>query len=139
MGTTGRAAQNLEALGRFLGAVEAGDIDAVRACYHPDAVVWHSDDGIEQSVEDNLRTLSWLARNVPGLHYENVRRHATDDVAVEQHDTVVPIPGRDRPLVMTACLVVAYDAEARITRLDEYLDSGDVARLREALTAARTT
>jgi len=29
---------------RFFAAIEAGDIDAVRSIYAPDALIWHNDD-----------------------------------------------------------------------------------------------
>ena len=32
---------------RFFAAIEAGDIDAIRAIYAPDARIWHNTDGIE--------------------------------------------------------------------------------------------
>ena len=36
---------------RFLDALNAGDVEAARACYHPDAEIWHDFDGVTQSVE----------------------------------------------------------------------------------------
>jgi ketosteroid isomerase-like protein len=42
---------------RFFAAIEAGDIDLVRAIYAPDALIWHNDDLIEQPVEENLKVL----------------------------------------------------------------------------------
>lgn len=123
----------LAVLGRFLHAVTAGDLDTVAAIYHPDAVVWHSNDGIEQPASANLQTLRWMAANLPGFGYANVRRYAIDGGAVEQHDTVVPLPGRE-PLVMAACIVVRVDDEGRIMRLDEYLDGKKVDELVAAVT-----
>jgi len=58
---------------RFFAAVTSGDIDAVRACYAPDAVIWHNNDGISQSVDENLRVLGWIAQNVRAFRYEDVR------------------------------------------------------------------
>ena len=70
---------------RFFAAVTAGDLDAVRAMYAPDAVIWHNNDGAEQSVEENLRVLRWVTSNVAGFRYEDVRRTATADGFIEQH------------------------------------------------------
>lgn len=127
---------SIQALERFLAAVEAGDLDTVRASYHPDAVIWHSTDGIEQTVDQNLTTLSFIAANLPGMHYTNVRRYGFEGGAVEQHDTVIPIPGRDEPHVMTACLVVLFDGDGRVTRVDEYIDTAAVAGLTAAVQQA---
>jgi len=63
-----------DVLARFLAAVEAGDLAAVRSAYHPDAVIWHSNDGVEQSVDENMATLSLIAEHLPGMRYTNVRR-----------------------------------------------------------------
>ena len=42
---------------------------------------------------------------------------------------MIPIPGRDLPIRMSACLVVLVDEQGRVTRIDEYIDRGDVASL----------
>jgi ketosteroid isomerase-like protein len=118
----------VEVVSRFLSAVEAGDIDRVRSVYDPDAVVWHSNDGLEQSVDENLTTLTFIANNLT-LRYTNVRRYGFTGGVVEQHDTIVTIPGRDEPYCMPACLVVLVDDEGRITRIDEYLDSSAITGL----------
>lgn len=50
----------------FFAALEAGDIGTLREIYAPDALIWHNDDLLEQSVEDNLRVLQGLHRAVAG-------------------------------------------------------------------------
>ena len=52
---------------RFFAAIEAGDVDAVRDLYDPDAEIWHNTDGIVQRLDDNLATLAWMGRNLPDL------------------------------------------------------------------------
>ena len=47
---------------RFIGAFERGDVEAVRACYAPDAKIWHNNDRVEQTVEQNLKVLGWFMR-----------------------------------------------------------------------------
>ena len=59
---------------RFFTALEAGDIETLREIYAPDAVIWHNDDLLEQSVEDNLKVLAGLHRAVSGLRYDVIRR-----------------------------------------------------------------
>src|SRR6478672_13565950 len=62
---------------RFFAAIEAGDLGTLREIYAPDAVIWHNDDLLEQSVDDNLKVLQGLRRAVSGLRYDIVRRAVT--------------------------------------------------------------
>src|SRR5437764_1941469 len=54
---------------RLISAIQAGDIDTVRSIYAPDAVVWHNNDNATQTVEENLRTLTWITRNLKEFRY----------------------------------------------------------------------
>lgn len=116
---------------RFLGAIETGDIDTVRACYAPDARIWHNNDGVEQSVEDNLKVLAWMARKLPKRHYRVIRREALGDGFLQQHVLEGEVPG-GRVWTLDACVIVKVQ-DGRITRLDEYLDSAAIARLNALL------
>ena len=49
---------------RFFAAIEASDLGTLREIYAPDAVIWHNDDLLEQSVDDNLKVLQGLHRAV---------------------------------------------------------------------------
>ncbi len=133
------AAGALELAERLFAAIEAGDIEAVRALYAPDAVVWHNYtgspasshalDGVEQTVEENLRTLTWVVRNLRGIRYEVRHRVATDDGFVQQHVLRAHGPGGE--VRLPACLVVRL-AGGRIARIDEYLDSAHLEALQPA-------
>lgn len=110
---------------RLFTAIEAGDIDAVREAYHPDVVIWHNDDGVEQSRDTNLRTLAWVTKHIDGMRYDDVRLTATPTGFVQQH----VVRGSNRAgveVAMPACIVVTLDNDGLITRLDEYLDSRHV-------------
>ena len=112
---------------RLFAAIEAGDLDAVRALYAPDAAIWHNTDGAEQTVEQNLRVLRWVVDHLADRRYEEVRRSPTATGFVQQH--VLRCTRADGTRVeVPACLVVTC-AEGRITRLEEYLDSAHIARL----------
>ena len=121
----------IELARRFVGAIERGDVDAVRDCYHPDAKVWHNNDGIEQSVDDNLRVLGWMARVLPERRYRVTRLAALPDGFVQQHVLEASLPGGGT-WALDACVIVRV-ADGLIVRLDEYLDSGQVAQLTAAL------
>jgi ketosteroid isomerase-like protein len=121
----------IELARRFVGAIERGDVDAVAACYHPDAKVWHNNDGIEQSVTDNLRVLGWMAKVLPQRHYRVIRLEALPDGFVQQHVLEAELPNGGT-WALDACVIVRVE-DGLIVRLDEYLDSAQVAKLSEAL------
>ena len=86
---------------KFVDAIQAGDIATTRACYHPDAKLWHNTDGIEQTVDQNMKVLDWFIRTLPdGTKW-----------------------------AMDACVVIKIE-NGLITRLDEYLDSAQAGKLR---------
>ena len=59
-------ADALDVADRFFSAIEAGDIETVRALYHPDVEVWHNTDRAVQGRDANLVVLGWMSTNLPG-------------------------------------------------------------------------
>ena len=118
----------LELAARFVDAIERADLDQIRAIYAPDARIWHNFDGKEQTVEENLKVLRWMARNLTNRHYRIQRRVAIPGGFLQQH--VLEGETAGGPFSMPACLVVQVE-DGRITRLEEYLDSAHAARLSE--------
>lgn len=121
---------------RFFAAIEAGDIDTVRAMYTPDAVIWHNDDLIEQNVEDNLKILKALHRTVSGLRYEVVRRAELPDGVIQQHVLHGVLPN-GKPVTLHAAMYLRV-RDGRISRIDEYLDSARRAEIRRAREARQS-
>ena len=119
---------------RFVDAIQGGDVAAVRACYAPDARIWHNNDGLEQTVDENVRLLEWMMRKLPKRTYRIVRRVALPDGFLQQHvlETILP---DGSAWAMPACVVVRME-NGLIVRLDEYLDSAHFAALQTALRAA---
>lgn len=117
----------LELAERFLAGVQAGDQEAVLACYASDAVIWHNFDGVEQTVDQNMRSLRWFARTLPDRRYRVLRREAIKDGFMQQHVLEAVLPD-GTAWAMPAC-VVASVKDGRIVRLDEYLDSAHAAVL----------
>jgi ketosteroid isomerase-like protein len=109
-----------EVADQIFDAIEAGDATTVAALYADDVIVWHNNDGVEQTKEQNLRVLRWMVRNTVSREYRAVRRFAIDGGFVQQHDLHLEFDdGRSADL--PACVVVAV-ADGVITRIDEYLD-----------------
>jgi ketosteroid isomerase-like protein len=118
----------------FFAALEAGDIGTLREIYAPDAVIWHNDDLIEQPVEENLKVLAGLHRVVSGLRYDVTRRVPAPDGVLQQHVLRGTLPnGADVELHAAMYLQVR---DGRITRIEEYLDSGKRATIKAAREAA---
>ncbi len=111
---------------RLFAAIAANDLDALRNdVYSPDVVVWHNNDNHEQRLEENLKVLNWISRNITDRRYEAVRRQATDTGFVEQH-VLRGTTADGTQLEVPACLVVTVEND-RISRIDEYLDSAALA------------
>ena len=121
---------------QFFRAVESGDIEAVRAIYAIDARIWHNFDGKEQTVEENLRVLRWVARVLPGRRYNVRRRVAIPGGFMQQH--VLEAETATGPFAMPACIVCEVK-HGRITRLEEYLDSSQAAHLRALVSGPGAT
>lgn len=117
----------LELGNRLFEAICSGDLGAVREVYAPTVRVWHNFDRVEQSLEENLRVLAWVVKNVSGLRYEQVRRQRTESGFVQQHVLRGTAPGGES-LEVAACLVCRVEG-GRVTRIDEYLDSAQLAPL----------
>jgi ketosteroid isomerase-like protein len=118
---------SLELAQRLFAAIENGDADSVREIYAPGCEIWHNTDGATQTVDENLRTLRWVIRNIAGLRYEEARRHETPTGFVQQHVLRGAAPSGE-PLEVPACIVCKVE-NGRITRLEEYLDSAHLAPL----------
>jgi ketosteroid isomerase-like protein len=117
----------LELGDRLFEAIASGDLGALREIYAPTVRVWHNFDRVEQSLEENLRVLDWVTKNVSGLRYEQVRRQPTQSGFVQQHVLRGTAAGGE-PLEVAACLVCRVEG-GRITRIEEYLDSAQLAPL----------
>ena len=116
----------IEALAaRFFDAIEAGDIVTVGDCYAADAAIWHNTDGLTITPAENLAVLENFIRQIPERRYAERRLTAYPGGFVQQHRLMAK--RRDGlPVELTACIVCAV-ADGKITRLDEYFDSAQVA------------
>ena len=118
---------HLEVADRLFSSIMKGDIEGVRQAYDPSCVIWHNNDNSEQNVEQNLRVLGWVVKNIAGLRYEDIRRQATPTGFVQQH-VLRGTSASGKAVAIAACIVCQVE-NGRITRLDEYLDSAQIAPL----------
>ena len=95
-----------------------------------DMLVWHNDDLIEQSAEDNLKVLASLHRAVSGLRYDVIRRAVLPEGVLRQHVLRGALPSGAEVELHAAMYLQVKDGH--ITRIEEYLDSGNRASIRAA-------
>ena len=112
----------LELAAALMAAVQRGDTHAVKALYAEDITLWHTNDRANQTSADSIRTLIWIGKHVKGVRYEELRVAALDDGFVQQH-----VMRADSPKVDMPCMLRAWCANGRITRIEEYFDSADSA------------
>jgi ketosteroid isomerase-like protein len=113
----------------FFDAVERGDLAAVKSFYAPHARIWHNTDELEQTPQDNLKTLEGFVARIADRRYEHRRLNAFPGGFVHQHVLTGKRTKDGVPIKLEACIVCAVE-DGRITRLDEYFDSAAVARFR---------
>ena len=116
--------QALQTAAKLFRAIENGDIEAIKNIYTPDTKIWHNNDGIAQSVEQNLAVLKWVINNIKNVKYTEVRLQPTPSGFVQQH--VLRGRFKDTDIALPACIVATVE-DGHITRLDEYLDSAQTA------------
>lgn len=117
----------LDLADRMFGAIEAGDLDALRAVYADDFVAWTNFDDSTKGVDDTLRVLGWLGARLTDRRYEIVRREVIERGFLQQHVLRGTAPDGSA-VAMPAC-VVASVVDGRVSRIDEYLDPSALAAL----------
>lgn len=113
---------------RFFDSVEAGDIEAVAACYADDAAIWHNTDGLTQTKAENLKVLKLFTRYIADIRYQDRRLNVFRGGFVHQHRLTGRRP--DGVAVELPATLICAVQDGRITRLDEYFDSAHEATFR---------
>lgn len=110
---------------RFFDAYEGQRVDLLAELYADDCVVWHNVFGREQSGEENLAALP--------AGYGMQRRRTYDDRIVHTFEggfviqyTLTGVQHDGHRGALWIC-IVAHCRDGRITRIDEYMDSGKFA------------
>lgn len=106
---------------RLFAALERNDVDALRGIYAPDAVLWSNATARSTAAADLLAALPALARRVPDRRYADRRVLPFAGGFVQRHRMTGT--RRDGARVAVECCVVAFVAQGRVTRLEEYLDA----------------
>lgn len=123
--------EKVEILERFFAAIQAADLATVEAIYHPGCVIWHNHDNATQTVAENLPVLAWVSRKIRDVSYDEVRRTPMASGQVVQEHVLHGTAPNGKTLAIAACIVFSFSEDGRIIRLEEYLDSAQVAVLSE--------
>lgn len=114
---------------RFFDSVERGDIEAVRGCYADDARIWHNTDGLEQTAEENAEVLRGFIQRIRDRVYADRHLNIFLGGFVQRH-VLHGTRADGVRLALPACIICTVEA-GKITRLDEYFDSAQVAEFRK--------
>jgi uncharacterized protein len=107
---------------RFVEALEAADVDALRALLAPDARFWINIGPTDLSADQRLAVLETERAHLSALALVETRVLPTADGFVVQFTTQgTTIDGAE--LHIPVCLVVTVGAAGTIQRVDEYADS----------------
>jgi ketosteroid isomerase-like protein len=111
----------------FFRVGEARDWDTWTAMFAPTAVV-QQNGGPETGVPGTVANLQRMFAAGVTFGYERQRRIVGDRAVVEQHDVRMRREGHGE-VVLDVCVVLRFDDDGLITRLDEYFDSAAAAPL----------
>ena len=113
-----------------MNSIVAGDVDTIRdKCYAADATIWHNYDQINQSAEQNVKSVGWIRKLMPDLRYDNIRRQATSDGVVQQHNLRGTARNGDS-VDIPACIVFHLGGSPlRVQSLEEYVDTAQAAAM----------
>jgi ketosteroid isomerase-like protein len=121
----------LSTVDKFVEALSTGDAASLDSLFTDDAVIWHNYDQAGQPAREALAALAPLAALQP--RYEIAGRDVVDGACIQRHVVHVTLPGGE-PASIPAIQRIAM-ANGRIQRIDEYMDSAQMAAAIQAMQA----
>ncbi|MEG1451494.1 nuclear transport factor 2 family protein [Brevundimonas sp.] len=135
MTATASEAAILALADRFIAAIQKGDTDTVKACYHPDARIWLNTLGQAVDRDANIEVLTGFIGRTSSRDYQDRKVRVTADGYVQQH--VLHAVHVNGPLLVLPAVLVCTVKDGQIIRLEEYFDSAPLQIWREqAVTSA---
>ncbi|MGW2523492.1 nuclear transport factor 2 family protein [Streptomyces sp. NPDC001617] len=105
-----------------LALIEKGDMDGLRRCFAPGALVWHNHDEIEQDVDAVIALLGHLCAVSTSRTYEDRHITTVGSQAFLQHTLTAELRSGGT-FRMPAMMRVQVDSDGLVTRIEEYFDS----------------
>ncbi len=116
---------HIDLVERFVGALEAGDLEALNRCFAPDAQIWHNFDQVDASPEQNAASVKFFFQNFTRRQYRQRKIVLLEEGALLQF--VVSLEKADgRTFDWPGCVVFRM-ADGKIARLQEYVDLSSLA------------
>lgn len=119
---------------RFIAAIEAGDIETVKACYDPAVVVWLNTAGVGVDRQANLDVLSGFVGKTSERLYQNRRVQTFPGGYVQQH--LLQATHVKGPVLELTASLICQVQDGVIVRLDEYFDSAPLTAWYAQISAA---
>jgi uncharacterized protein len=108
---------------RFIAALNIADEAGVRACYAPDARIWHNFDDKLQPLDDNIKSMHWMHSRLSNLNYDVQMRIPLPDGFLQEHILRGTLHNGEA-FALHACAICRVE-NGRITELREYLDTAE--------------
>ena len=109
-------------LDRLFRAIETGDVPSARACFTPDARIWHNYDCIAHDLDGFVASLEQIAASGLKMRYDDIRREPTPSGFVQHH--LLVMPKAEGGWTGKPCCMVAIMRDGLIAEAREYLDRG---------------
>jgi ketosteroid isomerase-like protein len=112
---------------RLFGAIERGDIAAVRDLWSEEVVVWKVADR-DRRKDQAVRVIEWFVGATSRRRYEILERQTFDGGFVQQH--ILHADGHNgASIALRVCIVIKVGDDGLIGRIDEYFDPAEIAPL----------
>ncbi|MCH2187726.1 hypothetical protein MK280_17870 [Myxococcota bacterium] len=122
--TTEHDTKDLKALtAAFFSDISARNWEGALTRIHPEARAVQNISGHELNARDLLNSMRALVESLAAFSYENPRYIVGEQAVVEQHD-VRMTRGDGVEVLIDICVILRFDTDGFIIRIDEYLDSG---------------
>ncbi|BBX48629.1 nuclear transport factor 2 family protein [Mycobacterium cookii] len=109
-------------------AIERGDEATVEQMFDDGIAVWRAGSRRDDEKTRALRVIHWFIDVTEKRHYEILDRQLFTDGFVQQH--ILHATGRNGGLIaLRVCIVIKLNADALISRIDEYFDPAGMAPL----------
>ena len=110
----------------MVGFIERGEWDSIGELNAADMRVWHNFDEVDMAWADAAPFLKLLRDSVGSMHYDDIRVTPLPDGWIQQH--VLRLILKDGEICrMPAALFVTLNDQGLVHRIEEYLDSKQLA------------